>query len=198
MPERSLLSPILDWPRRRSLRYPTKTSTRSICIVKNWPARPQQAADPAQRPRTVRGVVALPRRRLIRGTQIPIARRGTPTRSHSRGFLPWRLSYAGPRSAPHRPSRAGIRNPTQSLPKYDVLVTSAFPPIATRSQTLRQVSNVPKAVIGAIHQICGPAHVKSRRAISIFDNNPLAPRVSATDRACIKYERASSRRLPRL
>src|SRR5258708_39678684 len=58
-----------------------------------------------QRPRTVREIVALPRGHLIRGAQIPIAHRGWSTRSHSRGFLPWRLSDAGRQSLPHPPSR---------------------------------------------------------------------------------------------
>src|SRR5216684_2003432 len=50
---------------------PREAATRSNCIVQDRPARPQQAADPVQRPRTERGGVELPRSRLIRGTRSP-------------------------------------------------------------------------------------------------------------------------------
>ncbi len=43
--------------------------------------------------------------------QIPIAPAGR--RILSRGFLPWRFSYAGPRSVWHRCHGAGIRKPSQ-------------------------------------------------------------------------------------
>ena len=53
----------------------------------------------------------LPHRRL---PQIPIApRRPQLLRTSDRGFLPWRLSDAGPRAQPHPRDRTGIRNPSQ-------------------------------------------------------------------------------------
>jgi hypothetical protein len=44
--------------------------------------------------------------------------RGTASRIHSRDFLPWRFSNAGPqpRSSRRRPSSAGIRKPSQQRP----------------------------------------------------------------------------------
>ena len=109
MPEHSSLSPILDWPRRRSLGYPTQASTRPICIAQNRPARPQQAADPAQRPRTVRAGVTLPRKRIVRGAQIPIAHRGRPTRS-----IPAVSSLGGLRTPAPGVRRATIMGPASA------------------------------------------------------------------------------------
>jgi hypothetical protein len=49
---------------------------------------------------------------LIRGIQIPIVNAAPPT-SPSRGFLPWRFAYAGPRCAPRHLHGAAIRKPSQ-------------------------------------------------------------------------------------
>src|SRR5712691_11429522 len=102
-----------------------------------------------QRPRTVREIVALPRSHLIRGAQIPIAHRGWSTRSHSRGFLPWRLSDAGRQSLPHPPSRPA----SETLHKSAALTKhGAFPLFSDKqifSQTVgtshikRPTSNIP-------------------------------------------------------
>lgn len=53
----------------------------------------------------------LPRQRL---PQIPIApQRPRPSCTSNRGFLPWRLSDAGPHAQSRCRDRAGIRNPSQ-------------------------------------------------------------------------------------
>lgn len=83
-------------------------ATRSNCTAQSRLARPHQAADPAQRPRIVRGP--------SRYSQMPHPRRSNP-HSASRQvhtfpfprFPPWRLSDARRQSSPHRPSR---RHPT--------------------------------------------------------------------------------------
>ncbi len=58
---------------------------------------------------------------LIRGTQIPIAQAAPPT-SPSRGFLPWRFAYAGPRCTPRHRHGAAIRKPSQKRPIADHLI----------------------------------------------------------------------------
>ena len=48
--------------------------------------------------------------------QIPIGLRLAARASPTRGFLPWRLSDAGPPACIHTRVRAGIRNPSQERP----------------------------------------------------------------------------------
>src|SRR5450631_4896681 len=48
--------------------------------------------------------------------EIPIASDARPLHT-SRGFLPWRFAYAGPRCPPRHPHGAGIRKPSQKA-KY--------------------------------------------------------------------------------
>src|ERR1019366_270337 len=63
--------------------------------------------------------------------------RGTASRIHSRDFLPWRFSNAGPqpRSSRRRPSSAGIRKPSQNrklgaiLLRFDICRLDDWPPL---------------------------------------------------------------------
>jgi hypothetical protein len=90
-------SPIRDRPRRRSFRCATPTAMRSTA-----------AATPSNK-----AFYRVPHRRpLVRCAQIPIVQAAHPPFPH-RGFLPWRISYAGPaRAEPF--AAAGIRNPSQN------------------------------------------------------------------------------------
>ena len=54
--------------------------------------------------RTTRRIGSIQISQLARGTQIPIAPAAPPLRSLQRGFLPWRLSDAGPRTSRRRHS----------------------------------------------------------------------------------------------
>ena len=51
-------------------------------------------------------------RQQTASTEIPIGS-DAPLRHPSRGFLPWRFAYAGPRRAPRRHHGAAIRKPSQ-------------------------------------------------------------------------------------
>jgi hypothetical protein len=73
MPQCPSFSPLLHRPQRRSLRYPTQTSTRSILIGQRSCVRPQRSAHAPQRPRSVRSIASPHLRHLVRGPQIPIA-----------------------------------------------------------------------------------------------------------------------------
>ena len=84
----------LDRPRQSALRYPAVAANRpTIHSVRRDPRLIQQ---PFHRPPACWSA-STPFTHLIRGTQIPIAQAAPPT-SPSRGFLPWRFAYAGPRA----------------------------------------------------------------------------------------------------
>jgi hypothetical protein len=71
--------------------------------------------------------------------KIPIASDARP-RHISRGFLPWRFAYAGPRCAPRHHHGAGIRKPSHNRRSRIPRHTSGLPLIsgpAQRSQLLR-------------------------------------------------------------
>ena len=55
-------------------------------------------------------MIATAFQRPTRSPQIPIARIRRTSRFISRGFLPWRFSYAGRQSLPHRPTRPASEN----------------------------------------------------------------------------------------
>jgi hypothetical protein len=57
-----------------------------------------------------------PRRPRDRLAKSPEASATSPASRRHRGFLPWRLSNAGPQPRPNRRVRAGIRNLSQKLP----------------------------------------------------------------------------------
>ena len=97
----------LHRPRQSALRYPAFAAkwspTHSVqrhppLIHEPVPFRPTRWGGPT------------PITHLIRGSQIPIVNAAPPT-SPSRGFLPWRFAYAGPRCAPrhhHGPASANL------------------------------------------------------------------------------------------
>ena len=86
---------------------------------------------------------------FIRGTQIPIAQDATPT-SPSRGFLPWRFAYAGPRCTPCHRHGAGIRKPSQTRKSAVAIVRSGLPPKADSMRTSRHVGFVPEGDIAGL------------------------------------------------
>jgi Putative transposase len=93
---------LVDPPRRRSLNcalpIPAYTLYASIFIAQTRYLRSQPSAHVRQRRRSMRSIALAALAHLTDGAQIPIepAARSRPT---SRGFVPWRVSYAGPRSA---------------------------------------------------------------------------------------------------
>jgi hypothetical protein len=82
----------LERPRQSASRHsPVVTNRPTTYRVRREPPLIQQ---PFHHPQACWSASA-PFTHLIRGTQIPIAQAAIPT-SPSRGFLPWRLAYAGP------------------------------------------------------------------------------------------------------
>ena len=90
----------LDRPRQSASRHPPVVTNRPTTYrVRRDPRLIQQ---PFHHPPACWSA-STPFTHLIRGTQIPIAQAATPT-SPSRGFLPWRFAYAGPRCSAAPPS----------------------------------------------------------------------------------------------
>ena len=100
----------LNRPRQSASRHPPAVTNRPTTYrVRRHPRLIQQ---PFHHPPACWSA-STPFAHLIRGTQIPIAQAATPT-SPSRGFLPWRFAYAGPRCAPRPRHGASIRKPSHS------------------------------------------------------------------------------------
>ena len=115
---RSSLSLPLDRPRQSASRHPPAVTNRPTTYrVRRHPRLIQQ---PFHHPPACWSA-STPFAHLIRGTQIPIAQAATPT-SPSRGFLPWRFAYAGPRCAPRPRHGASIRKPSHKRPVGTFLV----------------------------------------------------------------------------
>jgi hypothetical protein len=109
---RSSRSLPLDRPRQSASRHPPVVTNRPTTYrVRRDPRLIQQ---PFHHPPACWSA-STPFTHLIRGTQIPIAQAATPT-SPSRGFLPWRFAYAGPRCRPRYRHGAAIRKPSQNRP----------------------------------------------------------------------------------
>jgi hypothetical protein len=120
-------SPALDRPRQSTLRYPTGVSNRPTGHhARRDPLPIHQPASPSAN--SLRRLDPN-HKHLSRLSNLHNAR-GTAFRSLTRGFLPWRLSDAGRRTRGAVTHAAGIRNPSQSLPKSAARATSAFPPKA--------------------------------------------------------------------
>jgi hypothetical protein len=121
---------VVDPPRRRSLKSAFATSTwASIFVAQGRYPQPPRANHARQRRRPTRSMASIAITHRACRAQIPIAPAARPPAT-SRGFLPWRLSDAGPkprRSRP-RPSQAGIRNPSQeeTFVRVRQATTSAF------------------------------------------------------------------------
>jgi len=114
----------LHRPRQSALRYPAFAAkwapTHSVqhhppLIHEPLPLRPARWGGPT------------PITHLIRGIQIPIVNAAPPT-SPSRGFLPWRFAYAGPRCAPRHLHGAAIRKPSQKAILAHRCDMSVLPP----------------------------------------------------------------------
>ena len=113
----------LDRPRQSAPRHPPVVTNRPTTYrVRRDPPLIQQ---PFHRPPACWSA-STPFTHLIRGTQIPIAHAAPPT-CPSRGFLPWRFAYAGPRCAPPHQHRAGIRKPSQKRPVASTPVVVSAP-----------------------------------------------------------------------
>jgi len=95
MPQCSSFSPRLDRPPRRSLRYPTRTSTRSIFTAQRSRVRPRRSAHPPLRRRSVRSIQLPQLRHLVCGAQIPIAPAAPPLVPPSR-FPPLKVFVRRP------------------------------------------------------------------------------------------------------
>ena len=105
----------VDPPRWRSRKCTLAISTCApIFIAQGRYLRSPRLGHARQRRRPTRSMASAAITHLVCRAQIPIAPAARP-RATSRGFLPWRLSDAGPkpRCPRPRPSSAGIRNPSQ-------------------------------------------------------------------------------------
>ena len=69
----------------------------------------------SSRPRSPAEKAPNPPRQQTANAEIPIASDARPLHT-SRGFLPWRFAYAGPRCTPRHRHGAGIRKPSQKRP----------------------------------------------------------------------------------
>jgi len=106
----------VDPPRWRSRKCTLAISTCApIFIAQGRYLRSPRLGHARQRRRPTHSMASAAITHLVCRAQIPIAPAARP-RATSRGFLPWRLSDAGPkpRCPRPRPSSAGIRNPYMS------------------------------------------------------------------------------------
>jgi hypothetical protein len=73
-------------------------------------------------------------------------------RAHSRGFLPWRLSDAGPRARGSVRHGAGIRNPSQSRRPSASAACPVYPPTPDERGRRWQGCLVPRAEVTSLHR----------------------------------------------
>jgi hypothetical protein len=85
---------------------------------------PSQSPDRARRQRELPKPSLSARRRQTASDEISIASDARPFHT-SRGFLPWRFAYAGPRCAPPHQHGAGIRKPSQKRKSMSARSSSA-------------------------------------------------------------------------
>ena len=111
--------PPVNPPRRRllncTLPIPADATYASIFIAQTRYLRSQPTAHRRQRLRSMRSIALVALAQLTDRAQIPIAPTPRP-RPTSRGFLPWRFSYAGPRCMWRCRHGAGIRKPSHERP----------------------------------------------------------------------------------
>jgi hypothetical protein len=115
-------------------------------------------------------------------TEIPIASDARPFHT-SRGLLHWRFAYAGPRCARHHHHGAGIRKPSQSLPKHVVRVTSAFHP---NSDHVWDASARSKSAISGLLQ-CSRSYPIQPTSVAVASSvcGMVSPKLSAVLRFAV-------------